>query len=1124
MAGSEIYRVEIPIIVSDETEAPLSQAGQRVSKFEQRARKETEQIRQHFMKIGKMQIEPVMKIRDQLTNSVLQADRLVKRLGMEKATPVLTANDRISGVITQINKAVDAISSGKHDVALGVKADALVQFKEAEKAVKSITGPYTELKGPLLKQLEQTQARLEKLDMTKAEPLLKMRDQLTAKASQAKDMVNKLSLAKVSPIIEAQDRVSAVVTRIDAALKAMDRGDVKVLAEMQGPLMDEIVKAKSALRGLEGVRAGPVAELRGELFGQLTKAMSQIKGLDGLMAQPKATLLDRVSASVRSVSSSLRGLTGRAWSVTLQAKDRVTGVLQGIFRMLTSPLAMVGLVGGGVGLGALIKDFIMTAGRTETLNIAMQSVARATGTSMDELLKYKQAVMDLGIAEQEATLMVTRFMQSQLNLADASKIARAAQDMAVIAGINSSEAAETMVEAVAKLRPELLAQFGMTRNLNDIYGDYAKTIGRSASQLTETQKKQAMMNYILVEAAKAAGTYEDSMSSAFKKLGSLARPWTELKTKIGTPLFLPAFGVFVDKLTDAIKRATEWTERNQQVLERWGRKAADVVGNTVGRVENFLGRMAAKFKDPGFQELDWGGKLIKILEEVATTVEVPAGRAGAEIGLALGRGLGQGIANAMEENAILSLLIGFWVGSKIPGPLPVKITAGVATAGVPLILNAGEKVASHIPGTEPYTERKIEEYREERNKAMEKLHNKPADQPLYTGQTISVNAYGGILNNRVLSWVAEAGPEAIIPLTKPARAWDLWQRVGERMGFFEREKIPYVAPLNITQQRMTLGIPDVALSMPTSSPTRNMAEPLERLQIETKRIITRGHESINRITSVVERVKNTVLAVGTSAFSGPAAFQSLVLSAAAKFNIPVGILSRLISAESSWQPGAVSPAGALGLTQVMPSTARGMGYSVDELRRSPALQIEAGAKYLAAQYARFKNWSLALAAYNAGPGVVTKYGGIPPYRETQNYVTRILSPARHALGGIFTQPHVGLIGEAGPELVMPLSARMRGRALSLYEEAGRMLGVLPHAAGGIMYEGGFTGSVPIAVPALAGISTHFSPFRETDSWSSTNVTNHINVTINTTGSPDPDEIAEKIALKVESVWHNMPKK
>src|SRR5690606_23478677 len=138
----------------------------------------------------------------------------------------------------------------------------------------------------------------------------------------------------------------------------------------------------------------------------------------------------------------------------------------------------------------MLKDFIVTAMQSETCEVAMEAVARATGTSTDALKQQKKAVMELGIAGQEATQILTRFMQSQLDIRSAAKLTRVAQDAATIAGENSSDAIMRITEAIAKQRPLLLTNYGMTKNLNDIYNDYGRTLGKKANQLSEVEKKQ----------------------------------------------------------------------------------------------------------------------------------------------------------------------------------------------------------------------------------------------------------------------------------------------------------------------------------------------------------------------------------------------------------------------------------------------------------------------------------------------------------------------------------------------------------------------------------------------------------------------------------------------------------
>jgi hypothetical protein len=102
------------------------------------------------------------------------------------------------------------------------------------------------------------------------------------------------------------------------------------------------------------------------------------------------------------------------------------------------------------------------------------------------------------------------------------------------------------------------------------------------------------------------------------------------------------------------------------------------------------------------------------------------------------------------------------------------------------------------------------------------------------------------------------------------------------------------------------------------------------------------------------------------------------------------LLAALVQAESSFLPDAVSPVGAVGLTQVMPATAQWLGQRGD--LTDPDSNLEVGALYLSQLLDRFNgNLELALAAYNAGPTNVLRYGGVPPFRETRNYVRKVLS-------------------------------------------------------------------------------------------------------------------------------------
>lgn len=127
---------------------------------------------------------------------------------------------------------------------------------------------------------------------------------------------------------------------------------------------------------------------------------------------------------------------------------------------------------------------------------------------------------------------------------------------------------------------------------------------------------------------------------------------------------------------------------------------------------------------------------------------------------------------------------------------------------------------------------------------------------------------------------------------------------------------------------------------------------------------------------------------GTGSVAG-VPYANLFTGAAGRHGVDASLLAAVASVESNFDAGAVSSAGAQGLMQFMPATARGLGVSPLD----PASAVDGAARYLKQLTDQFGSTELALAAYNAGPGTVSRYGGIPPIAETQNYVRNVMSKA-----------------------------------------------------------------------------------------------------------------------------------
>jgi len=284
-----------------------------------------------------------------------------------------------------------------------------------------------------------------------------------------------------------------------------------------------------------------------------------------------AKLLVSIDADTKGLESSLGSAEARVKSFAATVEKRID----------TRAFLAVGaaITGIGVGLGGLLVHTGLFAARVEVLETVMKTVGKTAGYSAETLAEQEEVIKKLGITTKSAREVLILFMQSQLDVADAAKIARVAQDLAVISGQNSSDATVTLTNAIVAQRPELLKQYGMVKTIDDIYLKYGKdleivtekvdksgkTVRSWSRDLTEAEKKQAFLNAILEEGEKVAGVYEEAMGDVGKQLTSIPRFIEEAKLALGEA-FIPIIGKAVEILTELLKRFTDLSPETKKMI------------------------------------------------------------------------------------------------------------------------------------------------------------------------------------------------------------------------------------------------------------------------------------------------------------------------------------------------------------------------------------------------------------------------------------------------------------------------------------------------------------------------------------------------------------------------------
>ena len=201
--------------------------------------------------------------------------------------------------------------------------------------------------------------------------------------------------------------------------------------------------------------------------------------------------------------------------------------------LLGKTIAGIGFAAAAKEAGQFIYESTMLSARVETLGVVTKTLGKNAGYTATEITALERAVQKQGITTQASRQSLALMMQAQLDLADSTDFARLAQDAAVIAGTNSSEAYKRLINVVTSGNVRMARTMGMQVDFNAGYEKMAIQLGKTTKELTAQEKAQSRANTVLNEGVQIAGTYEAAMKSVGKQVESTARYWEEYKVALG---------------------------------------------------------------------------------------------------------------------------------------------------------------------------------------------------------------------------------------------------------------------------------------------------------------------------------------------------------------------------------------------------------------------------------------------------------------------------------------------------------------------------------------------------------------------------------------------------------------
>lgn len=443
------------------------------------------------------------------------------------------------------------------------------------------------------------------------------------------------------------------------------------------------------------------------LRGGISETIAGIKTINSMKARPEIRAVDRSGDLVGSTLAKLRILGHMTARPVIRLKDEVSGQ---IARIKNSLLSLQGLAAMGLGAFGIHKITEATVGAAmdfETQLVSMEHWLKGNKALAREFTSW----LDMFAAKtpfEMGDIFPAGARAVNVSDGDIEKAKRLVTIAADMAALTPGKTVEQAMEALADVA------VGEYARLQEFGFNWKREMGGFEVFLREAEAKFAGGATKLSQTTRGRiSTITDTIKAQFRATGQ---------------------GI-LEALSPRLQKITDWFDRNPEKVSAWRNKLVSLGRETFEGIllksETFLGRLMKKFDDPGFQRLDWGGKITTMLNEVARVTVPAAASVGAQLGSSFASGILEGLITAAAKDPKVGLVLGLMT----PGPWQVKAAVAAAMEGI-YVAHQSEGVrrtiGESLPGTEYFTNKRVSETAS----AWRQLEQTPPGQALVQGGEI----------------------------------------------------------------------------------------------------------------------------------------------------------------------------------------------------------------------------------------------------------------------------------------------------------------------------------------------------------------------------------------------------